>query len=46
MLQVGLWKEPDTVLSQELRGKILQYIVIPGFSKSFDSGEGDALIGR
>jgi len=32
-------------LSQELKAKILQYIIIPCFSYSFDHGEGETLIG-
>jgi len=32
-------------LSQDLRAKILQYILIPCFSWSFEHGEGDKLIG-
>ncbi len=43
---VKVWNMSDAHLSQELRGKILQYIIIPCFAKSFDMGDGDALIGR
>ncbi len=42
---VRLWNLPESNLSQELKGKILQYVIIPCFAKSFDNGEGDALIG-
>ena len=42
---VRLWNLSETTLSQELKGKILQYIIIPCFSFSFDHNEGDALIG-
>ena len=43
---VRLWNMPaEGKLSQELNGKILQYIIIPCFSFSFENGEGDTLIG-
>lgn len=42
---VRLWNLQDSTLSQELKGRILQYIIIPCFAYSFDHGEGDALIG-
>ncbi len=47
---VRLWKTPAAdgtaaALSQDLKGKILQYIIIPCFAKSFDAGEADTLIG-
>ncbi len=45
---VRLWNLPagdPKQLSQELKAKILQYVIIPCFSSSFDKGEGDALIG-
>ena len=49
---VRLWKiaEINTMdesqgLTQDLKAKILQYILIPSFSWSFDHGEGERLIG-
>ena len=35
----------DPSLSQELKAKILQHVIIPGFASSFDRGEGEILIG-
>lgn len=40
---VELFRDPN--LSQELKAKILQHIIIPGFAVSFERGEGDILIG-
>ena len=50
---MNLWRLPETDngtgeysrLTQDLKAKILQYILIPCFSWSFDHGEGDKLIG-
>ena len=53
---VRLWKSPVTdqtgenpnsnkIIPQELKGKILQYVIIPAFAFSFDKGDGDKLIG-
>ena len=51
---IRLWRlpEPDKAgageqagLTQDLKAKILQYILIPCFAWSFDHGEGDRLIG-
>ena len=54
---VRLWKTPVTdqaqttenasnkLIPQELKGKIMQYIIIPAFAFSFDKGDGDKLIG-
>ena len=44
---MSLWKLPETEsrLTQDLKAKILQYILIPCFSWSFEHGEGDKLIG-
>ena len=53
---VKLWKSPVTdqsqsgentvkIIPQELKGKILQYVIIPAFAFSFDKGDGDKLIG-
>ena len=48
---VRLWRLPEptngetTGLTQDLRARILQYILIPCFAWSFDHGEGDRLIG-
>ncbi len=44
---VRLWRqpEPNSELTQDLRARILQYILIPCFAWSFDHGEGDRLIG-
>ncbi|KAG9509570.1 Transformation/transcription domain-associated protein, partial [Fragariocoptes setiger] len=36
---------PDPNYSQELKAKILRYIILPMFSHSFDKGLGEALIG-
>lgn len=35
----------DASLSQELKAKILQHVIIPGFAVSFERGEGEVLIG-
>lgn len=35
----------DSNFSQELKAKILQYIIIPCFAISFERGEGEKLIG-
>ena len=49
-----LWRLPEqdngnggefSRLTQDLKAKILQYILIPCFSWSFEHGEGDKLIG-
>lgn len=40
---VELFRNPN--LGQELKAKILQHIIIPGFSVSFERGEGELLIG-
>ena len=42
---IRLWKMPDSGLSQDLKAKILQYIIIPAFANSFEKGETDAIIG-
>ncbi|CAB4061236.1 TRRAP [Lepeophtheirus salmonis] len=43
---VRLWKIPgEGCLSQELKARILQFIIIPSFAFTFDKGDGDALIG-
>ena len=47
---VRLWKLPaaEDWLTQELRGKILQYIIVPAFAHSFEVGgpeAAEALIG-
>eukprot|EP00094_Tigriopus_californicus_P003836 TCALIF_03692-PA protein Name:"Similar to TRRAP Transformation/transcription domain-associated protein (Homo sapiens)" AED:0.01 eAED:0.01 QI:3/1/1/1/1/1/3/160/3083 len=42
---VRLWNLAESNLSQDLKGKILQFIIIPCFSLSFEQGEGDSLIG-
>ena len=44
---IRLWKMPqaDSGLSQDLKAKILQYIIIPCFATSFERGETDAIIG-
>ena len=42
---VRLWNLSEASLSQELKAKILQYILVPCFSFSFEAGEGDVLIG-
>ena len=45
---VSLWNQNEGApggLSQELKAKILQYVLVPCFSHSFESGDGDALIG-
>jgi transformation/transcription domain-associated protein len=41
---IRLWKA-DQHLSQDLKAKILQYIIIPAFANSFEQGHTDALIG-
>jgi len=41
---IRLWKI-DNSLSQDLKAKILQYIIIPMFANSFEKGETDAIIG-
>ncbi len=40
---VELFRDPT--LSQELKAKILQHVIIPGFAVSFERGEGEVLIG-
>jgi len=40
---VEMFRDPS--LSQELKAKILQHVIIPGFASSFDRGEGEILIG-
>lgn len=44
---IRLWKMPqaESGLSQDLKAKILQYIIIPCFATSFERGETDAIIG-
>ncbi|QQP58074.1 Transformation/transcription domainassociated proteinlike [Caligus rogercresseyi] len=43
---VRLWKIPgEGGLSQELKARILQFIIIPSFAFTFDKGDGDSLIG-
>ena len=42
---VRLWKAGDDTLNQDLKAKILQYIIIPSFSYSFEKGDGEKLIG-
>ena len=47
---IRLWKMAETNqqvvgLSQDLKAKILQYIIIPAFANSFEKGETDAIIG-
>ena len=42
---IRLWKMPESGLSQDLKAKILQYIIIPSFATSFERGETDAIIG-
>ena len=53
-IYLRLWKiseisnnieEPSLGLTQDLKAKILQYILIPSFAWSFDHGEGEKLIG-
>jgi transformation/transcription domain-associated protein len=40
---VDLFPQPE--ISQELKARILQYILIPCFSYSFENGQGESLIG-
>lgn len=40
-----VWNASDSGISMDLKGKILQYVIIPSFATSFDNGEGDKLIG-
>lgn len=48
---IRLWRLPEPAaggeggLTQDLKAKILQYILIPCFAWSFEHGEGDRLIG-
>ena len=42
---IDLWRLADPALSQDLKAKILQYIIIPAFANSFEKGETDAIIG-
>ena len=42
---IRLWKIPESGLTQDLKAKILQYIIIPCFATSFERGETDAIIG-
>lgn len=36
---------PTTAITQRLKAKILQFIIIPCFANCFEKGEGDRLIG-
>lgn len=36
---------PQNIITQRLKAKILQYIIIPCFANCFEKGEGDRLIG-
>ena len=42
---IELWRKGDAALSQELKAKILQYIIIPAFANSFEKGDTDTIIG-
>lgn len=42
---IRIWKMPDSGLSQDLKAKILQYVIIPAFANSFERGDTDAIIG-
>ena len=35
---IELWRKGDAALSQDLKAKILQYIIIPAFANSFEKG--------
>ena len=42
---IKLWKLGDAALSQELKAKILQYIIIPAYANSFEKADTDLIIG-
>ena len=42
---IELWRKGDAALSQDLKAKILQYIIIPAFANSFEKGDTDTIIG-